>query len=127
MDNHAKRVCDTIKAWLRQNEMTMSDMADKLGVGLSAVTNQLNNRKFGRNNADKYSKQFGFSIPFLLTGEGDLFGEVQENTSLYCDISVPLVPTSARGDTLGEFSTHSAKASSIGRLISFTSSELLPR
>lgn len=71
----AAQICKTIKSWLADNGMTMTDAAGRLGVSLSAVTNQLNNRKFGRNNARKYHDEFGFDIPYLLTGVGTLFPE----------------------------------------------------
>lgn len=88
MDTTAE-ICYTIKKWFAGQGLSMADAARRLGVTLSAVTNQLNNRKFGRNNADKYAKEFGFSVTYLLTGEGALFPEQAAAQPADSDVRIP--------------------------------------
>jgi len=89
----AKEVCKAIKLWLSQNDMTMTDMARELGVSLSAVTNQLANRSFGKCNANKYAQAFGFDASFLMTGNGSLLpGKAQQQEAQGLNPSGVYVP-----------------------------------
>lgn len=66
---------NSIRAYFREMNITLTQAADKLGVSTAAVTNLLNGkRNFGRNSAKKWSDVFGFSETYLLTGEGELRG-----------------------------------------------------
>ena len=66
---------DTIRTYFRDEKISLTSVADILGVTLPAVTNLLNGkRNFGINTAQKWHEAFGFSETFLRTGEGSLLG-----------------------------------------------------
>lgn len=66
---------ETIRTYFRDEKISLTSVADILGVTLPAVTNLLNGkRNFGINTAQKWHEAFGFSETFLRTGEGSLLG-----------------------------------------------------
>ena len=68
-----KEVSLSVKHYFDMHGMTLTRVAELLGVTLGAVTNQLRgDRYFGRYNAEKYAELFGFSANYLMTGEGQL-------------------------------------------------------
>lgn len=68
---------DTIRTYFRDEKISLTSVADILGVTLPAVTNLLNGkRNFGINTAQKWHDAFGFSETFLRTGEGSLLGKL---------------------------------------------------
>ena len=72
MDEKDTKICREVRAELARRGLNFTEVAKILDVTLSAVTNQLNGRHFGRNNAKKWADAFGFSEFFLITGEGAL-------------------------------------------------------
>lgn len=66
-------ICGKIKSYFEENGLKQSDIAKILDVTQAAVSNQLNGRAFGINAAKKWSKTFGFSKLWLMTGEGIMF------------------------------------------------------
>lgn len=71
--NSPTTISAKLKDYFTENGMKQSEIAEVLDVTQSAVSNQLNGRPFGINAAKKWSKQFGFSINWLTTGEGPMF------------------------------------------------------
>lgn len=68
--NHISR---KLKDYFIENGMKQCEIAEALDITQSGVSNQLNGRPFGINSAKKWSKTFGFSINWLITGEGPMF------------------------------------------------------
>lgn len=64
-----------IKAYFREKNLTMNDVANMMGVSQAAVSGQLSGRPIGRNIAKRYNELFGFDINYLMTGVGSLFPE----------------------------------------------------
>lgn len=62
-----------LKEYFIENGLKQNEIAEALDITQSAVSAQLNGRPFGVNSAKKWSKQFGFSINWLTTGEGPMF------------------------------------------------------
>ena len=98
----AKTITNKVRAYFAQEQMTMAQVAERLGVTPPAVTNQLNGRTFSTKMARKYADEFGFSMDYLLTGKGSLLASetavaTEENT-------VPIVPYAVRGGALQGFS-----------------------
>lgn len=67
------KVCEKLKEYFYENGMKQIDIANALGTTQTAVSNQLNGRPFGTTTSLKWSNTFGFSIRWLLTGEGPMF------------------------------------------------------
>lgn len=68
---------NTIRAYFRDEKISLTSVADILGVSLPAVTNLLSGkRNFGLNTAKKWHEAFGFSETYLRTGEGTLLGDM---------------------------------------------------
>jgi len=99
MDNTDKVVA-AIKAYLRENDISITEAAARLGVSQQAVSNQLSGRKFGANVARNWADSFGFNASFLMTGEGTLQGG---SITPPAD-TVPIVPYAVRGGALQGFS-----------------------
>lgn len=96
-----KKITNDVRAYFAQENMTMAQVAERLGVTPPAVTNQLNGRIFSSKMARKYADEFGFNMEYLLTGKGALLatetpGRTEDNT-------VPLVPFTVRGGTLQDY------------------------
>lgn len=90
-----------IRLYMNSFGKTESDLANTLGVTQGAV-NQVLKNGFGKSTANKWAAAFGFSIPFLLTGEGQL----TEPDTLYYneEDGIPLIPILAQGGHLSDFS-----------------------
>jgi phage repressor protein C with HTH and peptisase S24 domain len=82
--------------------MSQTDAAAILEVQQAAVSNQLNGRRFGKNNATKWSKAFGFRLNWLKTGEDPMFDannpnapreyNIEEHPELNHDDNIPVIP-----------------------------------
>lgn len=68
-----EKVGNVILEWLKSEKLTQAYLADKLGVSQPYINKILKGSNFGANSAKKWSDTFGFSLSFLLTGEGTLF------------------------------------------------------
>lgn len=88
-----QQVAATMRAFLSENKISMSDAAARLGVSQQAVSNQLSGRKIGPNVARSWAEAFGFRVEYLLTGEGPAL----ETEDLDIEHTVPLVPFAVRG------------------------------
>lgn len=66
-------ITNKIKDYFTETGLKQCDVACILDVTQSAVSNQLSGRPFGVNAAKKWSKTFGFSKLWLMTGEGIMF------------------------------------------------------
>ncbi len=67
---------DAIRAYIERNGLTQRDVAEKMGISTSACNNMLAGRDpIGKRRAQKLHELFGFSIPFLIMGEGPTFGD----------------------------------------------------
>ena len=97
------KVCEKLKEYFYENGMKQIDIANALGTTQTAVSNQLNGRPFGTTTSLKWSDVFGFSIRWLLTGEGPMFesqnplhvlpaDSVAINKPECFDIKIPLIP-----------------------------------
>lgn len=79
-----------VRRYFGSQGITLTKAAEMLGVTLAAVTNQMNNRPFGKHNANIYAKVFGFDAHYLQTGNGTLFPkESVEATQDDGDIRIP--------------------------------------
>ena len=67
------KVCEKLKEYFYENGMKQVDIARALDSTQTAISNQLNGRPFGTITALNWSDTFGFSIRWLLTGEGPMF------------------------------------------------------
>ena len=87
-----------------ENQGYSQDMlAQKLCVDKAHVNKLLNGKKeFGRQTAKKWSDLFGLSYSWLLTGEGEML--ITDNTEPQNEYSTLLLPMSARGGNLIDFS-----------------------
>lgn len=74
-----------LKEYFLENGMKQCDIAKVLDITQAAVSAQLNGRPFGINAAKKWSKAFGFSIDWLITGEGSMFTKRKPQNILKSD------------------------------------------
>lgn len=73
-----KEIATAVKRYLGGQCMTLKDAGDILGLGRSAVSNQLQGgRPFGKATARRWANAFGFDPHYLITGEGSLFAGEQ--------------------------------------------------
>jgi transcriptional regulator with XRE-family HTH domain len=73
-----KEIATAVKKYLGGQCMTLKDAGDILGLGRSAVSNQLQGeRPFGKATARRWAAAFGFDPHYLITGEGTLFPDGQ--------------------------------------------------
>lgn len=69
-----KEVCKAITEDLKKRRYTHKMAAEKIGTTPQNMSNMLSGRRqFSRNMAQKFSEQFGYSIEWLLYGEGEMF------------------------------------------------------
>lgn len=69
-------VSNAVRAWLRSQQISVSDAAVRLGKTPQAVTNALAGAKYmGKRLAADFHAAFGFDELFLTTGYGTLTGE----------------------------------------------------
>lgn len=65
---------EAVRLWLAGNGIKNKECAEKIGTSTPNISNYLAGRRaFSKRIADKFSEVYGFSIPFLLYGEGTLF------------------------------------------------------
>lgn len=98
----AKLIGNKIKEYFSEIGMSQTEVAAVLDVQQAAVSNQLNGRRFGKNNAAKWSKAFGFRANWLITGEGPMFDAdnpnapreyyLEEHPELNHDDDIPVIP-----------------------------------
>ncbi len=98
----AKLIGNKIKEYFSEIGMSQAEVAAVLDVQQAAVSNQLNGRRFGKNNAAKWSKAFGFRANWLITGEGPMFDadnpnspkeyQIEEHPELNHDDDIPVIP-----------------------------------
>ena len=68
-----EQICKAIALDFKEKGITHQIAAERLGKTTSAVTNQISGKKpFSRKTAEQYAKEFGYSVYFLLYGEGEL-------------------------------------------------------
>lgn len=89
----AKQITNDVRAYFAQENMTMAQVAERLGVTPPAVTNQLSGRPFSAKMARRYADEFGLNFDYLLNGVGHLL-EADESMPNH---TVPLVPFAVRG------------------------------
>lgn len=109
---HIPAVEDALLLYMRANSLTQQDMAERLGVSQTAVSNVLL-RGFGPLAAKKWAAAFGFNRDFLMTGRGDLMQSAETTrTNDMTQVSetgfsynpVPLIPVLAQAGHLVDFS-----------------------
>ena len=98
----AKLIGNKIKEYFSEIGMSQTEVAAVLDVQQAAVSNQLNGRRFGKNNAAKWSKAFGFRANWLITGEGPMFDAdnpnapreyyLEDHPELNHDDDIPVIP-----------------------------------
>ena len=72
----APEICDAISKDFKRRRITHQIAADKIGTPKHTITNQLSRKKrFGEKLAKKFSDAFGYSITWLLYGEGEMFSD----------------------------------------------------
>ena len=80
-----KQNLEQLREYLRHNGYTQEMIADKIGTSKAYVNHLLTGRKaFGRNTAAKWSNLFGISYTWLLTGEGDMLNDDNNNIKYAC-------------------------------------------
>ena len=106
MTEHEK-IAREIKDFLVDKNLTMTDVAARLGCSQQAVSNQLSGRKMGQNVARKWADAFGFDLVYLMTGEGSLFakgGQSSIQAATNEPDTVPLLPIFAQAGSLAGWS-----------------------
>lgn len=69
-----QEICDAISKDFKRRRITHQIAADKIGTTKQTITNQISGKKrFSQNMAKKFSDAFGYSITWLLYGEGEMF------------------------------------------------------
>ena len=69
-----KEICEAVSADLKERRITQQKAAEMIGTTKQTVANQLSGKKrFSSNMAQKYCDALGYSIEFLLYGEGPLY------------------------------------------------------
>ena len=76
-------VCRAVARDFKERGITHVGAAKMLEIEPKAVANQVSgNRPFSKKSAKLYAKVFGYSEPYLLTGEGSLMDEKKEKKSV---------------------------------------------
>ena len=106
MSDVHEKIAREIKDYLAEHNITMTEVASRLGCSQQAVSNQLSGRKIGENVARKWADAFGFNLVYLMTGEGSLLAPSETSfvndpsVGVYAPHSVPLLPIFAQAGTL---------------------------
>ena len=75
MDN----IGEILRAYFKEKGVSQEDLSNQLGVSQSYISALFSNKtKFGKRQAQKWSDIFGFSVDFLLTGNGELIPTVNQ-------------------------------------------------
>ena len=81
MDNDEKLV--ELRKYLQNKGLTQDAIAQRFGITKQAVNQLLTGRKpFGKQNAQRWSKEFGLSAAWLLTGEGAMQESELDNVEI---------------------------------------------
>lgn len=89
MDDKIKK----LREYLDSQGITQESIARKFGVGKAAINQLLTGRKpFGKNNAQRWSEEFGISAGWLLTGEGEMFSMDDDDV-----LWLPIINLDTRG------------------------------
>lgn len=84
-----------IKQYLKENHITQTDVANKLGISVAAVNALLTGkREYGRKTAADWSKAFGFNPVWLLTGAGEM---LISNLTTGNVLNVPIIDLDVKG------------------------------
>lgn len=96
-----KEVALAIKRWMAENDLSMTDMAERLGVTVQAVSSQLDGKRiFGRGNAGRYAEAFGFDADYLMTGKGELLNHEHMAVEEGGDVSTLIAIVKSQQDTI---------------------------
>lgn len=67
-------ICAMITADFKKRRITHKVAADRIGTTKQTISNQISGKKrFSKNMAQKFSAAFGYSLAWLLYGEGEMF------------------------------------------------------
>lgn len=89
---------NALREYFNKVGLTQTDAAKKSGVGRSRLCNIIGGREsVGVKAARKLSMTYGFSMPFLISGEGTLFAP---------NASVPASPTTNNLTNIGDNNTN---------------------
>lgn len=70
----------TLKIYFVRKKITQAQIAKRLGVTRATVSSLLLGRKyFGAKVAERWHREFGFSMSWLVTGMGDMFDDSQKD------------------------------------------------
>lgn len=95
-----------LRKFLVQKGLTQEAIANRFGVSKQAVNQLLTGRKpFGKQNAQRWADEFGLSVAWLLTGEGNMIassepivvGQMVDNNNA---IWLPVINLDTRGGLL---------------------------
>ena len=79
-----QEICDAISKDFKRRRITHQIAADKIGTTKQTITNQISGKKrFSSDMAKKFSEAFGYSIIWLLYGEGDIFRQEYNHDNEY--------------------------------------------
>ncbi|MBQ3941288.1 MAG: hypothetical protein II676_00395 [Bacteroidales bacterium] len=67
-----KEINVAVSRWLKSRGIKQREAAERLGVSLQCVSNQLSTRHFTKRSARIWSAEFGLSEKFLLSGVGPI-------------------------------------------------------
>ena len=71
-----EEICERIAADFKRRRITHQIAADKIGTTKQTISNQISGKKrFSQNMAKKFSEAFGYSVSWLLYGEGQQFDD----------------------------------------------------
>lgn len=71
-----KEICSVIASDFKRQRITHQMAAERIGTTKQTISNQISGKKrFSQAMAKKFSDQFGYSIPWLLYGEGEKYKE----------------------------------------------------
>lgn len=69
-----KEICNAISSDLKSRRITQKQAAEMIGTTKQTVANQLQGKKrFSANMAQKFNEKLGYSIEFMLYGQGPLY------------------------------------------------------
>lgn len=69
-----KDISEQLKKFIKDNGYTLESIAKEFGVSGVRIGQLVNGKKpFGKKTAEEWSNYFGLSAAWLLTGEGDMF------------------------------------------------------
>lgn len=72
MDADYKQIALKVKAYFAAQNISINDAAARVGVSPQSLTSALSGRDISYKTAKKLADAFGFSVEYLLTGEGEL-------------------------------------------------------